>query len=263
MDTSTHYLEGCGCWNVNSASRPKRLKQKKDNAMSTEARLKRLGLWHLHDQPEALSKELDRQIAIDRKERAIAVEKGLKEKAAMREAMEKQADYGKNNVLVPAERAEELCKRKLAPLNSGFDPDFVQAGITLAGYHIEAGARAFVDYAKAMIADLGDIDPRFLRSWYEAVRHYPDFDSRGMTPSAELDALAAQEKVAPVERDMFSELEAQFASLLESMKTPEDSEWEEFENDYPDIAGPIQRMVDARLNTMCRAFVRHYGQFWT
>lgn len=58
--------------------------------MSTETRLKRLGLWHLHDQPEALSKELDRQIAIDRKERAIAVEKGLKEKAAMREAMEKQ-----------------------------------------------------------------------------------------------------------------------------------------------------------------------------
>ena len=239
--------------------------------MSTEVRLKRLGLWHLHDQPEALSKELSRQIAIDRKERAIAVEKGLKEKAAMREAMEKQADYGKNNVLVPAERAEELCKRKLAPLNSGFDPEFVQAGITLAGYHIEAGSSAFVDYAKAMIADLGDIDPRFLRSWYEAVRHYPDFDSRGMTPSAELDALAAQEKVAPFELDMFGESEAQFASLMESMKTPdmfgemmpEDSEWEEFENDYPDIAGPIQRMVDARLNTMCRAFVRHYGQFRT
>ncbi|NJM12179.1 MAG: hypothetical protein HC889_10100 [Synechococcaceae cyanobacterium SM1_2_3] len=58
--------------------------------MSTETRLKRLGLWHLHDQPEALRKELDRQIAIDRKERAIAVEKALKKKAAMREAMANQ-----------------------------------------------------------------------------------------------------------------------------------------------------------------------------
>ena len=58
--------------------------------MSTEARLKRLGLWHLHDQPEALSKELVRRSDKSRKERAIAVEKALKKKAAMREAMEKQ-----------------------------------------------------------------------------------------------------------------------------------------------------------------------------
>ena len=55
--------------------------------MSTEARLKRLGLWHLHDQPEALNKELVKRSDKSRKERAIAVEKGLKEKAAMREAM--------------------------------------------------------------------------------------------------------------------------------------------------------------------------------
>ena len=58
--------------------------------MSTEARLKRLGLWHLHDQPEALSKELARRSDKSRKERAIAVEAMLKKKAAMREAMEKQ-----------------------------------------------------------------------------------------------------------------------------------------------------------------------------
>ena len=58
--------------------------------MSTEARLKRLGLWHLHDQPEALSKELARRAAADQKKTAIAVEAILKKKAAMREAMEKQ-----------------------------------------------------------------------------------------------------------------------------------------------------------------------------
>jgi hypothetical protein len=75
-----------------------------------------------------------------------------------------------------------------------------------------------------------------------------------ITPSAELDALAAQAKSAPVERDMFGEM------------MPEDSEWETFENDYPDIVGPIKAKLDeitARLDTMCRAFVRHYGQFGT
>lgn len=55
--------------------------------MSTEARLKRLGLWHLHNQPEALSKELARQVAEDRKKSAIEVAAAQKEKAAMREAM--------------------------------------------------------------------------------------------------------------------------------------------------------------------------------
>ena len=40
--------------------------------MSTEARLKRLGLWHLHDKPEELSKELRRQIEQDEKERAVS-----------------------------------------------------------------------------------------------------------------------------------------------------------------------------------------------
>ena len=58
--------------------------------MSTEARLKRLGLWHLHDQPEALSKELARRAARDDKARNAGIEAAEKEKAAMREAMEKQ-----------------------------------------------------------------------------------------------------------------------------------------------------------------------------
>ena len=54
--------------------------------MSTEARLKRLGLWHLHDKPEELSKELRRQIEIDQK----TVAKGLEEKRKRLEAMKEQ-----------------------------------------------------------------------------------------------------------------------------------------------------------------------------
>lgn len=58
--------------------------------MSTETRLKRLGLWHLHDQPEALSKELSRRAARDDKARNAGIEAAEKEKAAMREAMARQ-----------------------------------------------------------------------------------------------------------------------------------------------------------------------------
>ena len=73
-------------------------------------------------------------------------------------------------------------------LNAGIDPEILQAGLTLAGYHIEAGARAFADYAKAMVSDLGEGVRPYLRSWYESVRHYPGFDNDGMTPISEMDA---------------------------------------------------------------------------
>lgn len=62
--------------------------------MSTETRLKRLGLWHLHDQPEALSKELSRRIEVDGKARAIEVAAAEKKRAAMREAMENPTRTG-------------------------------------------------------------------------------------------------------------------------------------------------------------------------
>lgn len=62
-------------------------------------------------------------------------------------------------------------------LNSGIDPEVMQAGITLAGYHIEKGARTFAAYAKAMIDDLGDAVRPYLRSWYEGVRYHPAMEA--------------------------------------------------------------------------------------
>jgi hypothetical protein len=41
----------------------------------------------------------------------------------------------------------------------------MQAGITLAGYHIEKGARTFTAFAKAMVEDLGEGIRPYLRSW--------------------------------------------------------------------------------------------------
>jgi N12 class adenine-specific DNA methylase len=88
-----------------------------------------------------------------------------------------------------AEKARALIRSKLTQLNSGIDPELMQAGITLAGYHIEAGARSFAAYAKAMTEDLGDIVRPYLKSWYMGVKYDPraaGFD--GMSGAAEVDA---------------------------------------------------------------------------
>jgi N12 class adenine-specific DNA methylase len=99
--------------------------------------------------------------------------------------------YGAANVVFTADAAEKaraLLKRKLGQLSAGLDPEIIQAGITLAGYHIEAGARTFAAYAQAMVGDLGEQVRPFLRGWYEGARYYPGFDAKDMTPAAEMDA---------------------------------------------------------------------------
>lgn len=88
-----------------------------------------------------------------------------------------------------AAKARALLKSKLTQLNSGIDPEIMQAGITLAGYHIEKGARTFAAYAKAMAADLGDAVRPYLKSWYMGVKYDPratGFD--GMSTAAEVEA---------------------------------------------------------------------------
>lgn len=99
--------------------------------------------------------------------------------------------YGKSNKIFTedaAQKARETLRKKLGQLNSGIDPEILQAGLVLAGYHIEAGAAKYAAYAKAMTADLGDAVRPYLRSFYEAVRHYPGFDNAGMSSGSELDA---------------------------------------------------------------------------
>ncbi len=89
-----------------------------------------------------------------------------------------------------AAKARELLLKKLSgnTLNSGIDPELLQAGITLAGYHIEKGARTFAAYASAMLADLGEGARPYLKSWYMGVKYDPRataFD--GMSSAAEVE----------------------------------------------------------------------------
>lgn len=88
-----------------------------------------------------------------------------------------------------ANKARELLRKKLGQLNSGIDPELLQAGITLAGYHIEKGARTFSAYAKAMTEDLGDSVRPYLKSWYMGVKYDPraaNFD--GMSSASEVES---------------------------------------------------------------------------
>jgi hypothetical protein len=103
-----------------------------------------------------------------------------------------------------AAAARARLKAKLGRLNSGIDPETMLDGITLAGYHIERGARTFAAYARAMVDDLGDAVKPYLVSWYLAVRNDPrasdfkaDMDKAGAVEDADLDALLANKGKAP------------------------------------------------------------------
>lgn len=103
-----------------------------------------------------------------------------KAEAPKAEPAAERSDYGAKNKFVSADRAAELrerLKKKLrdagAQLNSGIDPEMLAIGTELAAFHIEAGARAFADFASAISADLGasvgTLKP-YLRAWYNGAR---------------------------------------------------------------------------------------------
>lgn len=101
--------------------------------------------------------------------------------------------YGSANKLFTsdaAERARAVLRAKQNQLNAGFDPEIAQAGLTLMGYHIEAGARSFIDAARAVASDLGMTPAQLrnsLRSWYTSARIWMEDnggDVRGMDDDA-------------------------------------------------------------------------------
>lgn len=71
-------------------------------------------------------------------------------------------------------------RAKLEQLNMGIDPEMLAIGTEMAVYHIEKGARKFAEYAKAMIADLGDAVRPYLKSFYNGARDLPEVVDSGM-----------------------------------------------------------------------------------
>lgn len=112
------------------------------------------------------------------------VEKAKEEPAntpepASEESKAQAPEYGSQNTIVSKDRYEELKKRMLAKLNNlnaGFDPETFAIGCEMAAYHIEAGARKFVDFSRKMIADLGDAIRPYLKSFYNGAKDLPGME---------------------------------------------------------------------------------------
>ena len=126
--------------------------------------------------------------------------------------------YGSQNTIITTEKYEELKKRmleKLGQLNAGFDPEVFFIGAQMAAYHVEAGARKFVDFAQRMINDLGDAVRPYLKAIYNGARDLPGMEGfkPEMDSAADVDGInvdeigveeetpAVQEPAQPVEAE--------------------------------------------------------------
>jgi hypothetical protein len=149
-----------------------------------------------------------------------------------------------------AEKARALLKKKLSgnQLNSGIDPEVVQAGITLAGYHIEKGARTFSAYAKAMLEDMGDVVKPYLKSWYMGVKYDPraagleglstasqveDFDIASLDGPSNNDQTTPSEPEAATGNKAFDAMldalldpDTRFATITQARKLLNENGWE-------------------------------------
>lgn len=151
------------------------------------------------------------------------------EKAEATEQESKPENNPRGNRLVTDERYAELRERMrkklLGQMNMGIDPEILAIGTEMAVYHLEKGARKFADYAKAMIADLGDTIRPYLKAFYNGARDLPEVAENGlnadMTPYDEvqkfdvanfdkkiIDALATAETIT---REAEVEQEAEIA----------------------------------------------------
>ena len=88
--------------------------------------------------------------------------------------------------------ARERIRRRLGNLNMGFDPSVLPDLITIGAYHLENGARKFVQFAKRVMEDLGSAVKPYLQSAYEGARTLPDNPYRNdMDSSEEVNRLVA------------------------------------------------------------------------
>lgn len=120
-------------------------------------------------------KELYEQAIAKKEELATSKEKKPETPPKPKDVPETPKYESNNKIFTDdaATKARELLRKKLNNINTGIDPEVMQAGITLAGWHIEKGARSFASFSKSMIEDLGENVKPYLKSWYMAVKYDP------------------------------------------------------------------------------------------
>lgn len=110
----------------------------------------------------------------------------------------KLAEWGADNKLVTRQRASELRRRlkdKLNQASAGIDPEILAIGTELAAFHIEAGARRFGAFARAVADDLDQslesLRP-YLRAWYNGARDMMEDSGLSIDGMDDADAVRAE-----------------------------------------------------------------------
>lgn len=147
--------------------------------------------FQIHDRLDISMRDVDRVLD------AIASVEAQKQNQSIDLDQQAKLDQErfKDNKIFTADKvaaARARLKSKLGTLNSGFDPELALDGMTIAGAYIESGIKAYADYTKAMVADLGEGVRPYLRSFYESVRAYPGMDTSGMTSYADLESMQVE-----------------------------------------------------------------------
>lgn len=165
--------------------------------------------------------------------------RALRRPGAEQESERAPPRAGKNTVFTAeaAEAARKRLKSKLSQANSGLDPEMIQDGITLAGYHIEKGARTFVAYGRAMIADLGESVRPYLKSWYMGVKFDPraaafdGMDSAADVEAADVENLADRRTDPAVRAEIGSLSDFQQAAEITRLRAERDAARAEADTD--------------------------------
>ena len=139
-----------------------------------------------------------------------------------------------------AELRERMRKKLLGQMNIGIDPEILAIGTEMAVYHLEKGSRKFAEYAKAMIADLGDSIRPYLKAFYNGARDLPEVSENGLNTDmtsydevqkfdvanfdkSGIDALATAETVTK-EAEVAGEVEVALERIKKTRSTRKKSE---------------------------------------
>lgn len=187
--------------------------------------------------------------------------------SALRDA--KASDYGASNKLVTVDRAQaarKLLAKKLGgnQLNAGIDPEILRAGAELALFHVEAGARSFAKFSKAMIEDVGDAIEPHLHELYNKVRDEHKFE--GMDEPVKADSPKAD---VPVERSASDREISPEGKVTSTKHAVVDAEREsrglkpimnEITRDFGTVARDAQKILDnnpAAGSSLVNELLRH------
>ena len=111
---------------------------------------------HIKNIAESVEKSSQKPTELVKEEKGIEIPEEVK-----------KPEYGAKNTLFTKDKYESSKKAIVDPkLTSGFDFNKIEDLVNIAGFHIEAGARDFVDFSKRMIDEFGEaVKPHLKDIW--------------------------------------------------------------------------------------------------